>query len=109
MRFFGKLLGRADPPEPDQPKSGELSAAQQPQPRSEIPRAAKIKFLDKLSRNALDDGWRNYLSTLVGPVDVAIRQMQNDGLLAPASTAEKLAKLHTVPQLKGMLKGLGGT
>jgi hypothetical protein len=74
----------------------------------EIPRAAKVKFLDKLSRNTLDDGWRNYLSTLVGPFDVAIRQMQNDGLLAPASAAEKLAKMHTVPQLKEILKGLGG-
>jgi hypothetical protein len=105
--LFGKLFRKADSHQPDTPKSGETGNVKPPQTHVEIPRAAKIALLDKLSRNIIDEGWRSYLNTLVGSLDVALRQMEAEGLLAPASTAEKLAKLHTVPQLKEMLKGLG--
>jgi hypothetical protein len=108
MGLFGKLFGKAATPQPDATESTETKVAQSPQTAPEVSRAARATALDKLSRNVIDDGWRNFLSTLVGSFDVFVRRMQDEGFLTPASPAEKLAKLHTVPHLKGILRGLGG-
>ena len=66
-----------------------------------------MAFLYKLSHSIIDEGVRNYWNGVVGSVDEALRLMLVDGTIARASASEKLAKIHTVPQLKEMLRGLG--
>lgn len=76
---------------------------------AEISRAARMSFLYKLSHSVIDEGVRGFWSGVVGSVDKIIKQMLADGTIVPASAAEKLAKMHTVPQLKEMLRSLGAT
>jgi hypothetical protein len=107
--LFDKLFKK---PNPQQPRTQDS-----PNPRYEavtnrtsieVSRAARMALLSKLSRSIVDEGVRTYWNGVVGSVDEAIQLMLGDGTLVPASASEKLSKLHTVPQLKDMLRAVGG-
>ena len=109
MGLFDKLFKRPNPQQPrTQDSPNRRYEAVTSRTSIEVSRAARMALLSKLSRSIVDEGVRTYWNGVVGSVDEAVQLMLGDGTLVPASASEKLSKLHTVPQLKDMLRAAGG-
>lgn len=109
MGLFDKLFKRPNPQQPrTQDSPNRRYEAVTSRTSIEVSRAARMALLSKLSRSIVDEGVRTYWNGVVGSVDEAVQLMLGDGTLVPASASEKLSKLHTVPQLKDMLRAVGG-
>jgi len=68
---------------------------------------AEGEFLIALSRYPLDDGLRQKWAGLLGPVEPVIGRFVSEGLLEDAPLAEKLARTHSVADLKALLRERG--